>query len=288
MKTSSVSHVSQEIVIEKSAELPGFPRVIAEILATIDDPEANLNVLAHLIQLDPVIAARVLSLANNAASHTREISEIRDIYTATSLIGMGRVRQMALVSSCIDYFEKIAPAGITPMFWRHSVAVGVCGEELAFHVSQPVSASIALIAGLLHDVGQLWLYRFRANDFRAAWSHAFAHSIGIEDAERERFDVDHTQIGAWLAEQWALPPAIATAIRHHHACDTALDQPLVPLVHVAEVLSNALDLTGRTENRVITLSAAACRTLGITWNESILPLFGRIEARSSHANAFFA
>ncbi len=61
-----------------------------------------------------------------------------------------------------------------------------------------------------------------------------------------------------------------------------------PLVHVAEVLSNALDLTGCAENRVVTLSAAACRTLGITWNESILPLFGRIEARSSHANAFFA
>jgi HD-like signal output (HDOD) protein len=286
------SHVSfdvtQALVIERSAELPGFPRVIAEIMATLDDPEFNINQLAQLIMLDPVIAARVLSLANNAASHTRHSAEIRDIYTATSLIGMSRVRQMAVISSCVDYFEKIAPAGITSMFWQHSVAVGICCEELAMHVSQPVSSATALIAGLLQDVGQLWLYRFNAEAFRASWSQALSHATGIENAERERFGVDHSQIGAWLGEYWMLPPAICTAIGHHHNPDGHLDEPLIPVVHIAEVLSNALDLTGRNENRVTTISAAACRTLDLRWDENSRALFGRIEARSRHANAFFA
>jgi HD-like signal output (HDOD) protein len=284
----NTANVTQDLVIERATELPGFPRVITKILATLDDPEANLNVLAELIQLDPVIAARVLSLANNAASHTRHLSEIRDIYTATSLIGMGRVRQMAVISSCIDYFDQIAPPGITSMFWQHSVAVGICGEELAMHVSQPVSSATALIAGLLHDVGQLWLYRFNADAFRATWSQALTHATGIEDAERERFGVDHSQIGAWLSEYWALPPTICAAIRYHHNPDRHLAEPLVPVVHIAEVLSNALDLTGRTENRVTHISAAACTALQLRWDENSRALFGRIEARSRHANAFFA
>jgi HD-like signal output (HDOD) protein len=279
--------ITQELVIEKAGELPGFPRVITEIIATLDDPEANLNVLSQLIQLDPVIAARVLSLANNAASRTRHLSEIRDIYTATSLIGMGRVRQMALISSCADYFDKIAPANMTSMFWQHSVAVGICGEEIALHIDKPVSASTALIAGLLHDVGQLWLYRFSPEGFRTAWSNALAHSGGIEEAEREQFGADHSVIGAWLTEYWQLPPPIIAAIRFHHACDAALDQPIVPVIHVAEVLSNALDLTGRKENHVTHISSAACRSLGIIWNDEVRTLFGRIDARSRHANAFF-
>jgi hypothetical protein len=61
----------------------------------------------------------------------------------------------------------------------------------------------------------------------------------------------------------------------------------VPCIHVAEVLSNAHNLTSRGENRVTSISSAACRTLGLIWDESLRPLFGRMEARSSHANAFF-
>jgi putative nucleotidyltransferase with HDIG domain len=283
----TTQRVTQDLVIEKAAELPGFPRVITEIIATLDDPEANLNVLAELIQRDPIIAARVLSLANNAASRTRHLSEIRDIYTATSLIGMGRVRQMALISSCTEYFDKIAPENMPSTFWQHSVAVGICGEEIALYVTKPVSSGAALIAGLLHDVGQLWLYRFNPEGFRAAWSEVQAHSRSIEEAEREQFGADHSVIGAWLAEYWQLPPPIIAAIRFHHACDGGLDQPIVPVTHIAEVLSNALDLTGRKENHVTHISSAACRSLGFVWNDESRMLFGRIDARSRHANAFF-
>jgi HD-like signal output (HDOD) protein len=280
--------ITRELVVARASELPGFPLVISEILATLDDPEANLNVLTGLIKLDPVIAARVLSLANLAALRTRHLSDIRDIYTATSLIGMGRVRQMALISSLLDYFDTISPAGISSTFWQHCVAVGVCCEEVALHIDESVSADSALIAGLLHDIGQLWLYRFSSEAFRDAWGQALAHSRGIEDVERESFGVDHSTIGTWLAEFWALPPGICAAIGHHHDPDQYLTESLVPIVHVSEVLSNALDLTGRNENRVNHLSAAACRRLGIKWDDNSHALFGRIEARSRHANGFFS
>lgn len=280
--------VTRNLVIEKARELPGFPRVISEILATIDDPDSNLNVLTQLIKLDPVIAARVLALANSAAAHGHHQSAIRDLYAATSLIGMGRVRQMAVISSCIDFFGKIGTGDTAASFWRHSVAVGICGEEIALHVDQPVSASSALIAGLLHDIGQLWLYRFDPGAARAAWNEALTHAEGIEAAEKACFGVDHSTIGAWLAEFWSLPAAMIKAIRHHHACDSALDEPLVPVIHVAEVLSNALDLTGRRENRVTRISSDACRNLGLSWDENAHTLFGRIDARTRHANAFFS
>jgi HD-like signal output (HDOD) protein len=140
---------------------------------------------------------------------------------------------------------------------------------------------------LMHDIGQLWLYRFNPQSFREAWNQALAHDLGIEDAERHAFGEDHPTIGAWLAEHWGLPPTIVAAIHHHHACDGALGQPIVAITHIAEVLSNALDLTGRKENHVTQISLAACKSLGIEWNPAIRTLFGRIEARSRHANAFF-
>ena len=280
--------ITREAVIERSNSLPAFPLVIKQIIATIDDPEASTEMLAGHIKHDPVIAARVLSMANAAATGTRRQTSTHDIFTAASLIGMNRVRETALLAGLSDFVGSLAAPGVTATFWQHSIAVGVCSEELALHTAVPASASAALIAGLLHDVGQLWLDRFERDSFSEALPHALAHGIGIEQAERERFGVDHSVIGAWLAEHWTLPANIVAAIRCHHAPEQALGEPLVPVVHVAEVLSNALDLTGREENRVTSISSAACRALGLTWDESARALFGRMEARSHHANALFA
>lgn len=288
MTALKVMPVTKDLVVEKACELPGFPRVIAEIVATIDDPEANLDTLAELVKLDPVIAARVLSLANVAASRTRHLREIRDIFTAISLIGLGQVRQMALISSWGEFVARIGLKRKVATFWEHSVAVGICAEEIALYADIPVPSGSALVAGLLHDIGQIWLYRFNPESFREAWSQALAHAESIETTELRNFGTSHSHIGAWLAENWSLPPAIVAGIRYHHECDSALDEPIVPVIHIAEVLSNALDLTGRKENRVSNISTTACRRLGITWNEASRTLFGRIDARSRHANAFFA
>lgn len=278
--------ITRDTVIERSKELPGFPLAISQILTTLDDYEANLNVLAHHVKHDPVISARVLSLANIAATRTRQVSGISNIYTAISLIGIGKVREMTLVSSIADFSDIMAPA-LTPSFWQHSVAAGVCGEELARYTSAPVSPDAALIAGLLHDIGQLWLYRFDSETFHTCRSQALIQSIGIEQIEREHFGVDHAIIGGWLAEHWSLPANICAAIRYHHAPDSALNDTLIPLVHVAEVLSNALNLASGEHNLVNSISSAACEKIGLTFDADILPLFGRIEARSRHANVMF-
>ena len=280
--------LTRDDVIGRNHLLPSFPQFITEILAALDDPEGSLTVLARCIIRDPIITARVLSVANMAAARTRRMSEVSDIYTAISLIGMSQVRQITLVSSLGAFVGGVTQNGIPVTFWQHCVSVGVCCEELALHVNEPVSTDTALIAGLLHDIGQIWLYGFNGEVYRQCWHHALTQAIGIEDVERAHFGIDHSTIGAWLAEHWALPSDIVAAIRSHHAPDTALDTPLVPLVHVAEVLSNALDLGGRAENRVTFISRAACQQLGLVWDEDIRPLLGRIEARSRHANAFFS
>ena len=278
--------LTREDVIEGSESLPVFPRVIREILRTVDDPDANVKLLVRHIGRDPVITARVLSLANSAAlAHGGP--PIGDTRTAVSLIGMRNVREMAVLSSIRGFVHDVRYAGMAAGFWQHSVTVGVCSEELALHATVPVSAAAGLVAGLLHDMGQLWLFRYSADAFRATWSDALTHSTGIEEAERERFGIDHSTIGAWLAEDWGLPAGIVGAIRHHHAPEEAAAEPLVAAVHVAEVLSNALDLNGRTENRVSSLSSAACNTLNLVWNEQSQPLFGRMEARSRYASAFY-
>lgn len=279
--------IERQQVIAHTVGLPAFPLVVGQILESLEDPEVNLNVLVDFIAHDPVITARVLSFANRAAEQTSNLAGVRDIYTATSLIGMNHVREIALVSSLGQFANRTKIPGLPADYWRHSVAVGVSAQELALYMTTPIVSDIALIAGLLHDIGQLWLHRFYPEEFRQARVLATAQSIGIEFAEQQVFGVDHAEIGAWLAEYWGLPGSLVSSIRYHHQPDAALNELMVPVVSVAEVLSNALDLAGRPENRVTQISSAACKALGLVFDANIQPLFGRIEARSKYANALF-
>lgn len=277
--------ITQDEVVAKRDALPAFPRVIEEILVTLDDPEANLNLLVDHVGRDPVLVARVFSQANAVANRTRRNSAVRDLYTATSLIGLVRLRQTAVVTSLAGFLRGALPPALALEFWEHSAAASVCAQQLSAHVR--VSGDAALVAGMLHDIGQLWLFRFENELFTGVWQKSVARHATIDAAERECFGVDHTVIGSWLAESWGLPQPICAAIRRHHAPDSALPDTLIAVVHVAEVLSNALDVSGGESRRVTYVSSRACNQLGLKWDESANALFGRIDAVSRHTAGYF-
>lgn len=262
--------LSRAEVLADSQRLPASPGIVARLLAALDDPDSNQNRLVRHLGRDPVLAARVLAQAAAVSGRARRDARAADLYAALSVLGFAGLRRIAATAAVAD-----ADDPVLRRFWTHSAAAGVCAQQLALHVRQ--APEPALIAGLLHDVGQLWLAWCRPEAFHAA-RRRLADGVPVEQAERDLLGVDHAQIGAWLAESWHLPPPLCAAIRAHHAPDGLLGEPLVPLVHVAEVLSNALDLGGN--GRVGYLSPGACAALGLDWDARVLPLFGRIDAMS--------
>lgn len=278
--------LTEQIVLANKDALPAFPRVVLQILETIDDPDACLSLLTRQIETDAVIAARVLSLANRASNGTRRAGS--DVFTALSLVGMARVREVALTVRLAGFLDEIFPLRTLEHFWSHSLACAVCGVEVAHYTPLEVSVEASLIACLLHDVGQLWLYRFEPEGMKAARRKSEIEGVEIDVAERALFGVDHGTVGRWLAESWGLSEAICKAIAYHHAPDGGLPEPLVAVVHISEVLSNALGLTHERQSRVSTISGPSCTRLEMEWDANSQSLFGRIEARSRHAFNPFA
>lgn len=279
--------IRQEQVLASAAQMPSFPSVINEILGTLNDPDANLQVLAGYIKHDPVITARVLASANKAASHSRGGANVKDIFTATSLIGIGRIRQMALMGSLESFVRRADGSMEGLQLWRHAVGVGICAEEIMHQSVLNMPPESALIAGLVHDLGELWLV---ANCHEVAVTlrrEAHARHVATERVEQERLGADHAEIGAWLAEHWLLPAPIVAAVRGHHAPDQAANDTLASVIHVAEVVANALDLARSECSRVTDLSATACARIGIAWDAKVQPMFGRIDARTRHAFSQF-
>ncbi len=268
-------------ILEKAALLPAFPTVVSDLLASLDDENSTLGILSRLVAKDPVITARLLSLANSAAMAGHGQQDRRDIQGAVSLIGLAKVRELALSLSLNSFAEQF---GVGRYFWTHSVAVGVAAQELGRKCHfQP---DYALVAGLLHDIGQLWMVRFHPETWQLVQRDVMNWDRDICEAERQHFGIDHTAVGEILAQHWNLPPALIFAIAHHHDGQVA-GEKLVALTHVAEAIVNALDLSAGNSARVTVLSDQACDLLGIDWQEDLGFLFGKIEARTEVLSAWF-
>lgn len=273
--------VTESEVLERAAELPAFPKVVTDILETLDDEGATVGALVQHVERDPVITARVLSAANSAAMSQSGMGT-QDVRKAVSRVGHARIREITLGVSLANFTKHCR---MSAYFWEHSVSVGICALELSRLTH--ISADFALAAGLLHDVGQLWMAHFYPEQFQSVRADMACGTRDINDVEREHFGLDHCTIGELLARHWSLPESVVAAIRLHHAPDEGADDGLVAVTHVAEVLSNALDLTGRLDNAVANVSQAACERIGIDWSSDLGPLFGRIEARTEYACQVF-
>ena len=270
-------------VIENS--LPVFPSVVSRILASLDDAEASLKVLVDFLDNEPEAMSRMLRLAELSGLKYFEISNGRDVIL---LVGASRVRRWLLTDSIAAFARENVYAGLEE-FWRHSLAVGVCSEELAMYSPAGILPEMALVAGLLHDIGKLGLYSCRVSEYLGV--RGDVRKAEAARGEPEFSGVDHTSVGAWVCQCWGLPERIGLAIAHQYAPDEAGEDPLACMLHVAKVLNNALDLDGGKDNRVTDLSASACKKLGLIRGAEarpdFAPVFGRIAARVRHANVLF-
>ncbi|MDR0528629.1 MAG: HDOD domain-containing protein [Zoogloeaceae bacterium] len=276
--------ITSEDIVRQVESLPAFPQIVIELMADLEDDSASMMTLARHIERDPIITGKVLAAGNRLLRH-EGWPEARDVYTAVSLIGFSRVKKIVLAASIADFTVNFVGKHF---HWAHSLAVGIAAQELALRVN--VNPDCALVAGMLHDLGQFWLAYSYPLEFQQVRLSVEVHGADVCAAEQERFGMDHCEIGRIVAEYWRIPADLVSAIANHHAQnEKALTEKIPALTHIADVIVQALDLPRREFNRVSRISSLACRTMGINWNdEESIQILGAIDARYQYASEIFS
>jgi putative nucleotidyltransferase with HDIG domain len=191
-------------------DLPTLPVIAQKVMSLADDDTASVQKLATIISSDQALSARVLSLANSAYyGHRGTVSTIQ---RAMIVIGMNMLKQLSLsVLVC----GTIGRGGKDrAQFWKHSFGTATASAMIVKRTGLKEDVDVCFMAGLLHDVGKMILETYFPNET----------------------EMEHTEVGAWMAERWQLPPALISAIGHHHSLlPEHLSQPIVACVHAADV-----------------------------------------------------
>jgi len=136
----------------KSITLPSIPETAVYISNSIGKEDISSQKLAAIIQIDPVIAARIVQVANNALYSDGQKSD--SIQSAIAIIGLEGVRTIVTGVVLRDLFTPNTDIVINRMvnFYEHSIRVGVICYELAKRL-KVFNPDHAFLAGILHDIG---------------------------------------------------------------------------------------------------------------------------------------
>lgn len=217
--------------------LPNMPGVAMEVLRSCKDDNTTLAGLAELIGKDPVLAAKVLRLANSARySPLRSVSNLRD---ATTSLGMTMVRNLTLASSVSGTFPAISGLDRT-RFWRHGIATAHYAMVLAKVCM--LDADAAYLGGLMLRTGQLLMLQVDKGGVTAVEQGMKAPGDRFT-LERARWNCCHSDVTAELARRWSFPDSLLTAFQNTAApLDAASFSQLGAVLHLAEGLADAMDL----------------------------------------------
>jgi putative nucleotidyltransferase with HDIG domain len=250
-----------DMVHAKVRSLPALPQAVMELRAALKREDVAVDELARTISHDQALTAKTLRLANSSFYGVAgRVASIRD---AINILGLRTVATVATTAMVISSFDRTACSGFDfDAFWRHAIATALCAQSLA--QATRLDPEAAFTAGLLHDVGRLALATHFPLEMGQTLAWAARYDVFTLEAEQLMLGTDHTVVGGLIAGHWHFAPEIADAIQRHHAVPTQPRASLVDLIHVADNITHALDISALPEDMVPPLSLEAWQRLGLS------------------------
>lgn len=239
----SVEHFTQRRIkqrLDEVLELPPLPETAQRIIKLRADPNADISDLVNIVEIDPSLAAQVVSWA--ASPYYSAPGKIKSVHDAiVRVLGFDMVLNLALglalgktISGSEMTHEQITD------YWRESAYTAASVEGLVTSISREYRPSfgMAYLAGLLSNFGYLVIaqvfppYFASINRLCGANPH-----ISRAILEQHTLGVSGNQISAWLLESWNMPYEVVTALRQQYNPEFKGPHDVYPkLIYVARQL----------------------------------------------------
>jgi putative nucleotidyltransferase with HDIG domain len=229
-----------EILVGAVDDLPTIPAVATKVIQLLDNPDVSLEEIADLMLSDQVMTARVMKLINSPVY--KPTQEITSLKRALVYLGLRHVRELALTTSVINAFDGTTGAMELNAFWEHSFGVGMVSKIIAKKIGYN-DLEKAYIAGIIHDLGEVFLSNFLRDPFMEVLEYIKTHPIKLVDAEAELLGTTHCEIGLSMARKWNFPEAYCDVIAHHHNPGEATVDPLLcAIVNLSDLFCTVREL----------------------------------------------
>ena len=204
--------------IQNNPELPVLDASARHLVELCLKEKIEIEELEMAVAAEPTLAARCLHVANSPAFASE--TPIETVSDALLRIGMEEIKHLVLCISLNEaclHFKNARDHSFMSWkdYWFHSLLTARLSAILgnALHLQLPGQE---YLAGLLHDIGKVFLLHYFPVEYRQCQQLSIAKKIPTHEAESQLLGCHHAEIGWMLCKKWNIFDPICHAIRHHH------------------------------------------------------------------------
>lgn len=220
-------------------ELPVFNPVAMELLQMLDDPDTDIDVIIRTINEDQALSAQVLKMANSPAFSGLVRSET--IKDSALRLGTRQITNLAMAASQAALHTSDHPVvnDVMQDLWLHSHSCALGCRSLALKTGHKRLADQAYMAGLLHDIGKLYILKsieLISQDMKSG-------TVLNREVIQGVFSELHVELGCRLMDHWNIPPVYRTIVAEHHSEQADPHNTLLAIVRLVNFTSRRLHLS---------------------------------------------
>lgn len=184
---------------------PTSMQAAVKIRRALDEEDASTATVARTIGLEPLLSVKMLRMANSTFFNPGG-KEVTDVHRALMRVGVNNARVLALavIGDQMATATEFAPVWrLAEQLWRHTLDVASLAYAIALQLDGDVSPDTALLAGMVHDIGQFFLL---------ARVHAYPELLQEQDEMSEFILTWHKKVGQQVLQALGTPELIVHAL----------------------------------------------------------------------------
>lgn len=203
---------------DSKLEIPSCPDAALRLQRALSSTDIDPSVVESAAAADPALALRIMRMANSVMLNPMG-REVRDLRTAIARIGYNMVRTASvsfILHQLVDAGPAPEPRARMLRLWEESLHVAAFATVMARRHTR-LNPDVALLAGLLHGVGKLYILT------------RLAIETGLcgNETVRERLLRDwHAPTAGVIVQSWLLSEEIVDAVESSHDVRTVRQGPL--------------------------------------------------------------
>jgi HD-like signal output (HDOD) protein len=244
---------------------PVVPRVARDIQSVFKGDPSNVleDEVAGVVEKDPVISLRLISIANSPAY--RGVSEVRNVRAAIPRLGLKETLSLVIAVSQKSLYQtdKTHFKLLMDKLWVHSLATAYGAKLLGQKLNLADPDNLFLL-GLTHDIGKIFLLK------------AFTDILDVRslhmDAINANLQGGHIGVSSKLLKRWGFDNEFIRILTDHDSDEYEEDtDPQILILHMSNMLTRRIgfslmedetDLSTLEAARILKLNAALIDQVG--------------------------
>jgi HD-like signal output (HDOD) protein len=253
----SLVDILHERVSAKALQLPVFHHVALKLMHILAKEDYSIAQVAQLITEDQTLSSHVLRAANSA--FFGGLSQITTIRDAIVRLGARQVTQVVTVVTQRQQYrtQDKTMAAYMQTLWKHALGCALGTKWFADKTGYKDLAHEGLLAGLLHDIGQLFVLKVLEDVHASEPRMTLSQPVLVEVLQQT-----HVEQGTMLMQHWHIPDLYGEIVRQHHADTYDTSNALLLMVRLVDTACKKMGIGLHYDPSIVLATTPEAQALG--------------------------